>query len=113
MAKYIYTKSLRVVVFYVYIQCKTISQTNTNIIFPTVCCGLANANRYAVKDTSGRAVFHVQEEGDGGYKSVFGPGRPYVMHVTDNYEREIITLRQTLISNLEVGLLKTLITIII
>lgn len=54
--------------------------------------GCEMQNKYDVYNTLGQQIFFVQEDTDFCTRQCCGPLRPFDIHVTDNYQREVIRL---------------------
>lgn len=52
--------------------------------------GFETCNKYQVKNVMGQQVFFAGEESDACMRQCCGPSRSFVMHITDNFGREVI-----------------------
>lgn len=52
------------------------------------------SNRYAIKNSVGQQVYFAAEESDTCHRQCCGPGRGFVMHITDNAGQEVIRVNR-------------------
>lgn len=58
--------------------------SNHVTLYVAVFVNWETSNRYAIKNSLGQQVFFAAEESDTCHRQCCGPGRGFVMHITDN-----------------------------
>ncbi|KAJ8409578.1 hypothetical protein AAFF_G00229790 [Aldrovandia affinis] len=61
-----------------------------------VILGWETNNKYIIKNSLGQQVYYAAEETDCCTRQCCGPGRPFVLHIQDNFGQEIITVKRPL-----------------
>ncbi|KAL4635867.1 phospholipid scramblase 1-like isoform X1 [Arapaima gigas] len=64
--------------------------------FAEVLLGYEMNNKYVIKNSAGQQVFFVAEENSCCNRNCCGPMRSFVLHVQDNFDREVLTLTRPL-----------------